>query len=114
MTKTSTRKPLPERTAKWVPVTQVSGIDGEGKSSGTINLQGGEVRLRYIFRGKKSPAAGSAYLVEKGSDPTTPDVMVTGTCRGEVALGRRPRGKYYVEVSAESVRYCVILEELRW
>jgi hypothetical protein len=103
----ATKAPAP----KWVHLATVRGA--ADKNSGTITTTGGNVRIRYTFRGD---GVGAIYFLDEGTDlqedggfPVTGMVMEATSDSIEL---RKAAGKYYVHVTS-TMRFSVIVEEMR-
>lgn len=103
----------PQKPKTWTTIATVSG-DAD-KSSETIHLSGGQVRLKYDFQGESS-VIGAIYVLKEGTDLQTdggiPDVTVTKAGSDETIL-RKSAGDYYVHVTAANTSYTITLEELK-
>jgi TM2 domain-containing membrane protein YozV len=104
----SKSEPAKEKT--WTKVAELSG--DAMKSSDTIKLTGGQVRLKYTFAGEM--VMGSVYLLKEGTsldkEGGIPEVMVTKAGSDETIL-RKDAGDYYLHVNAVNTSYTVTLEE---
>jgi TM2 domain-containing membrane protein YozV len=96
----------------WTEVAELSG--SADKSSDTITLTGGRIRLTYSFQGDY--IVGAIYLLEEGTDLQTdggfPVVTISSPISDETIL-RKNAGDYYLHVSAANTNYTVKLEELK-
>ena len=96
----------------WTQIAQLSG--NADKSSDTITLTGGRVRLTYSFQGNY--VVGAVYLLEEGTDLQSdggfPVVTVSQSTSDETIL-RKGAGDYYLHVSSANADYTVTLEELK-
>jgi TM2 domain-containing membrane protein YozV len=100
-----------EAQKNWTKVAELSG--NAAKSSETIVLTGGKLRLKYNFEG--DTVAGSIYLLKEGTDLQTdggiPEVMVTKGGSDETII-RKSAGDYYLHVNT-TTQYTVTLEEMK-
>lgn len=103
----------PAAEPEWVSVMTLSG--NADKSSDTIDLPGGKVRVTYEFTdtaGLDMIVAG-IYLLEEGTDlhkdGGIPVVMVTDEGSDETLL-RKSAGSYYLHVTAANAEYTINVE----
>ena len=97
----------------WTKVAELTG-DAD-KSSETIHLSGGQVRLTYSFTGSDT-IIGAVYLMDEGKDLSKdggiPVVMVTKASSDQTIL-RKSAGDYYLQVTTANAAFTITLEELK-
>ena len=103
----------PVKPKKWTQIAQLTG--NADKSSETIKLSGGQVRLKYNFTGS-DPIVGAIYVLEEGTDLMKdggiPDVTISKAGSDKTIL-RKDKGDYYLHVTDANAQYTVTLEELK-
>lgn len=114
VTKTEETKPVvAEKPKVWTDVASISG--SADKSSETIHLSGGQVKVKYTFSGGES-LLGAIYLMDEGKDLMKdggiPDVTVSKAGSDETIL-RKAAGDYYIHVTVANADYTVTLQELK-
>lgn len=102
-----------EKPKVWTDVTTITG--SADKSSETIRLSGGQVKLKYTFNGGDA-LLGAVYLMDEGKDLSKdggiPDVTVSKAGSDETIL-REDKGDYYLHVTVANADYTITLQELK-